>query len=125
MDRERILIIFNDQDLSRVLTGVLTTYGYEVEARDSVFGAVGIVREAHPSAVLLDLGLPFRPGTSLLAELKADPRTADVPVLVISGLPGILNEDRRAMAAAILSKPFEIAELLDAVRKACEHERGS
>ena len=42
MDRERILIIEDDQ----VLTGVLTTYGYEVEARDSVFGAVGIVREA-------------------------------------------------------------------------------
>ncbi len=65
----------------------------------------------------------YRSGTPLLAELKADPRTGDAPVLVISGLADILNEERRPMAAAIFSKPFEIAELPHAIRKACANER--
>jgi DNA-binding response OmpR family regulator len=119
MTSELILIIDDDEDLTRMLTDVLTTNGYEVETSDSTFGALAMVRKLHPAAVLLDLGLPFRPGSSLLTELKANPETADVPVLVVSGIPEILTDERRALAAAILSKPFQIEELLDAIRTAC------
>ena len=54
-----------------MLTDILTAYDYEVSASESAFGAAAMVRDLHPSVVLLDLGLPFRPGSSLLAELKA------------------------------------------------------
>jgi DNA-binding response OmpR family regulator len=123
MTRDRILIVEDDQHLSRLLIEVLTASGYDVAAQDSVFGAAAVVRELHPSAILLDLGLPFRPGTALLTELKADARTADVPVLIMSGFPEVLNEERRAMADAILAKPFAIRELLDKIRMACTSER--
>ena len=46
-------------------------------------GARGLVLRFRPCAVILDLGLPYRPGTSLLSELKSDPETASVPVVVI------------------------------------------
>ena len=106
-----------------MLIDALTTHGYEVESRDSVFGAAALVRDLHPAAVLLDLGLPFRQGSALLTELKVNPDTADVPVLVMSGMPEVLSEERRAMAAAILAKPFRIGDLLDAIRTACASER--
>src|SRR4030095_14366816 len=112
MTRCRVLIVEDDQHLSRLLNDVLTTHGYEVSVQDSVFGAAAMVRDLHPSAILLDLGLPFRPGTALLTELKTDASTADVPVLIMSGFPEVLNEERRAIAGAILCKPFDIGELL-------------
>ena len=39
---------------------------------DSAFGAASLVRDLQPAAVVLDIGLPFRPGTDLLSDLKAD-----------------------------------------------------
>jgi CheY-like chemotaxis protein len=73
--------------------------------------------------VLLDLGLPYRPGSSLLGELKADPETWDIPVVVVSALTETLTEERRALAAAIVSKPVEATTLVDAVEKACSQGR--
>lgn len=118
MGRERILLVEDEPDILNVLTEVLSTVGYEVTTTDSVFGAAALVRKIDPSVVLLDLGLPYRPGTTLLAELKADPRTADVPVLIISALPETLTEERRAQATAVLTKPVDIASLLNAIQAA-------
>ena len=118
MPQQHIVIVEDDANFAGVLTDVLTISGYDVDARDSVFGAAALVREVHPVAVLLDLGLPYRPGTALLEELKADPATADVPVLVISGLTEALSNERRAQLSAVLSKPFRMSALLDALSRA-------
>ena len=115
----RILLIDDDEMISTLLTDVLLAAGYEVTTADSAFGGDTLVRKLQPAAVLLDIGLPFRPGTALLDELKSDPRTADVPVVVFSGMTETLNEERRALAAAVLSKPIEIDELLAVLRRVC------
>jgi len=127
MGRERVLVVEDEPDIINVLADLLSTAGYDVTTTDSVFGAAALVRQLDPCVVLLDLGLPYRPGTTLLAELKADPRTADVPVLIISGLPETLTEERRAQATAVLTKPVDIASLLSAVQSACagHHHDGS
>jgi DNA-binding response OmpR family regulator len=119
MGRQRVLVVEDEPDIVTVLTDLLSSAGYDVTTTDSVFGAAALVRQVDPCVVLLDLGLPYRPGTSLLAELKADPRTADVPVLIISGLPETLTEERRAQATAVLTKPVDIGSLLAAIQSAC------
>ena len=113
----RILLVEDDEGNSAVLREVLTVAGYEVTVVDSAFGAGTLVRELQPSAVLLDIGLPFRPGTELLDELKSDPRTATIPVVVTSGLTESLTAERRALAAAVLSKPFPLDELISILRQ--------
>jgi DNA-binding response OmpR family regulator len=119
MGSRRILVVEDESDISNVLRDLLTSAGYDVTTTDSVFGAASLVRSLNPCAVLLDLGLPYRPGTSLLMELKSDPRTENVPVVIISGLPETLSAERRAMATAVLAKPLDIATLLESVRNAC------
>ncbi len=116
MERERILVVEDDQVLVNLLTEILTPAGLEVVATDSAFGAVELIRQLQPDAVLLDLGLPYRPGTALLSDLSADPRTADVPVIILSGLTETLSEARRAQAAAVITKPFDGASLLKTIR---------
>jgi len=114
----RALVIEDDADHQLLLRETLEIGGYEVAAIDSAVGAMDAVRALRPHVILLDLGLPLRSGTSLLAELKADPTTADVPVVVVSGIAELLPEDRRAQAAAVLAKPFSPRALLEAVRAA-------
>lgn len=123
MGRERILIVEDDETLLDLFSEALNAVGYEVATQDSAFGAAARVRDLRPAAVLLDLGLPFRPGSSLLAELKADARTAAVPVLIMSGLPEALSDERRALAAAVLAKPFQLDTLVDAVTFLCARDR--
>ena len=79
---------------------------------------MALIRRLLPAVVLLDLGLPYRSGGALLGDLKADPATAAVPVLVVSGLAEALPPALRALAAGVLAKPVRPAALLAAVRAA-------
>jgi CheY-like chemotaxis protein len=117
-ERRRVLIVEDEPGLAEVVTEILRDEGYDVTATDSAIGAGALVRSVAPHAILLDLGLPYRSGASLLAELKADPRTAHIPVLVVTGAPEVLAGGRRGLAAAVLPKPFGAQTLLDALRGA-------
>jgi DNA-binding response OmpR family regulator len=119
MARPRVLIIEDDPDFRALLAHVLEQEGYAATAADSVLGAAALARRLRPAAILLDLGLPYRSGASLLAELKADPRAADIPVLVVSGMPEVLPAERRALAAGVIDKAAGLPRLLAAVRAAC------
>ena len=118
--RWRVLVIEDEPHVREFLTALLRAEGYDVTATDSAIGARALVRSVDPHAILLDLGLPYRSGGSLLAELKADPRTARYPVLVVSGMPEVLAGGRRGLAAAVIPKPFGARALLDALRGALQ-----
>jgi CheY-like chemotaxis protein len=113
-----VLIVEDDPSFSDIIGEILQSAGYEVTTTASGFGVAALVRQISPCAVLLDLGLPYRPGSSVLADLKADPRTADVPVLVLSGMTEALSAERRAQASAVLTKPIDMYDLLDAIGNA-------
>ena len=83
------------------------------------------MRSVNPRLIILDLGLPYRSGASLLAELKADPDVADTPVIVVSSMPELLPAERRALAAAVIQKPFDVQELVDKVRASCRAGRAA
>src|SRR5438552_3566954 len=69
--RDRVLLVEDDPDTLDFYADVLTDAGYEISTSDSGIGARGLVLRFRPCAVILDLGLPYRPGTSLLSELKS------------------------------------------------------
>jgi DNA-binding response OmpR family regulator len=120
MEPERgcVLVIEDDAGLQSMLKVMLNLGGYAVTAIDSALGAMATVRRVRPDVILLDLGLPYRSGASLLAELKSDAATAAVPVLVVSAMTHILSAERRALADGVIPKPFSAEDLLKAVRAA-------
>ncbi len=115
----RVLVIEDDPHITDLLSDVLAGDGYTVTSADSVLGASTLIRRFRPCAIVLDLGLPYRSGASLLSDLKADPETAQIPVIVVSALPETLTAERRALAARVLAKPISIRDLLRAVHDAC------
>jgi signal transduction histidine kinase/CheY-like chemotaxis protein len=82
-------------------------------------GALGVdlAREHDPCLILLDLNLPDISGEEVLRRLKLDPQTIDIPVVVISAdaTPGQRARLQAKGAADYLSKPFEVAHLLQIV----------
>ena len=119
MKRQRVLVIEDDPSIRDVLTDLLVSAGYEVTATESVFGAQALVKRRRPAVILLDLGLPYRSGASLLAALKADATTASIPIIIISALPNTLTAERRALASYVIEKPFDVEAVLSRVRGLC------
>jgi DNA-binding response OmpR family regulator len=117
--RLHVLIVEDEPSLVRLLTLALEGEGFGVTTTDSALGAASLARRSRPDVILLDLGLPYRSGALLLGDLKADPSTADVPVLVVSAMPHILTGERRRLATAVLQKPVDLRALIEAVRDAC------
>ena len=111
----RVLVVEDDPDLSEFLALRLRAEGYAVEAVDSIFGVADLIRRSRPDVILLDLALPYRSGASLLEALKADPATAGIPVVVVSAMAEMLGPRRRALAHAVIAKPFKTTAVLEAV----------
>jgi CheY-like chemotaxis protein len=79
--------------------------------------ALELAREHVPALVLLDLNLPDVSGEEVLRRLREDPRTAGIPVVVVSAdaTPGQIKRLRSAGADDYLTKPFGIREFLAVV----------
>jgi CheY-like chemotaxis protein len=79
--------------------------------------ALELAREHLPALVLLDLNLPDIPGEEVLRRLRRDPRTAAIPIVVLSAdaTPGQIARLRRAGADDYLTKPFDIDRFNDVI----------
>ncbi len=105
---EHITVVDDDPLIRMILTKTLASPAREFRSAASLAEARREI-DATTSLVLLDLFLPDGDGQVLLTELQADPETADIPVVVLSGSDSeeIRREAMNAGAAAFLQKPFE------------------
>ena len=74
-----------------------------------------LAAEHDPDLILLDLHLPDMPGQEVLRRLQAEPRTANVPVVVLSAdaRPTLIKELLSQGIRAFLTKPLDVKELLE------------
>jgi len=117
--RSPAVLVADDHDGVRELARfALEVDGLTVhEARDGA-EALAVTRQQPIQVAVLDLGLPEPDGADLCQRIKADPATAHVRVLIVTGALDALSQRRVAAAApdAFLSKPFLPAQLVAAVR---------
>lgn len=109
----------NLANLSLVETILLSRPGWRtIPALQGQLG-VELAREHVPDLVLLDLHLPDVPGDEVLRRLRADPRTAAIPVVVVSAdaTPKSVERLRAAGADAYLTKPLDVDEFLRTVER--------
>ena len=115
----RVLVIDDEPDVLLLCRVNLQHAGHEVfEAEDGEHGIADAVTH-RPDAIVLDLMLPNQDGYQVLRELRADERTRDVPVLVLTAKVQ-MEDHRRSLelgADAFLTKPFSPEVLCDAVKE--------
>ncbi len=114
-NRMRVLCMEDNLANQALVESVLARRG-NVEVMAAAHGGRGLdlVREHRPQLVLLDLHLPDIEGTEVLRRLKADPATAEIPVVVMSAdATSYQSRSLKAQgASACLTKPIDIRELL-------------
>jgi CheY-like chemotaxis protein len=112
-----ILVIEDSEPIRRILALLLEGHGYAVVAVPNGREGLAIAQELHPRAITLDLALPDVDGREVLDALKADAGTREIPVLVISAYASTMTAGERACAAEVLSKPFDVDELMARVER--------
>jgi signal transduction histidine kinase/CheY-like chemotaxis protein len=115
-DEGLVLVVDDDDELTRRVSADLTQEGLSVIATASAQEGAAIAAARRPDVIVLDLLLPDRGGLDLLASLKRDPATRHIPVLTVcdgaGGANGIDLGARRAFR-----QPFEVGELVAEVRR--------
>ena len=104
--RPRILVVDDDRSFLELAERLLIKEDYTPICTDAPQSALQIARTVRPAAIFLDILMPGFDGWDVLAALKADPATADIPVFMIS----ILAERSKAVAAGadgIVMKPLD------------------
>jgi len=127
-DEGQTFLLIDDDEIARyVLRGYLSeTDAKVVEAPNGTSG-IQVAIEAQPTVIFLDLVMPDLSGYEVLQRLKANPRTAEIPVVVITSqvLEEIERQKLLAQAVAVLSKETAsreaaLAQLQDALQRAGE-----
>lgn len=113
---KNILVIEDNHAILDVITLILQSEAYKVTGLNKSADMLSNIRESEPHLVILDIMLPDADGRELLKQLRSDPTTAHIPVLLISARYTEENvEHGEFKPNGFLAKPFDIDDLLDRI----------
>jgi two-component system, cell cycle response regulator DivK len=115
----RVLIV-EDNVLSQTLfNDLLQVHGYSTLATASARDALRLAQTEAPDLILMDLQLPDLPGIEAIRRLKVDPRTRDIPIVVVTAslLPDIRRRAWAGGCDGFIEKPITIDGFLDEIRR--------
>lgn len=120
----RVLVVDDNKVIRQLIRVNLELEGLEVVTAADGAECLDVVHQVRPDAVTLDVVMPRLDGIRTAARLRADPRTRDVPLAIISACTQYEVEAGLEVGVdAFLAKPFEPAELVGMVRRLIERER--
>jgi two-component system cell cycle response regulator DivK len=126
MAGEQILVVEDNEKNMKLLRDVLQATGHRTLEASTGGQALALATEHRPALVLMDIRLPDMDGLEALSRLRMDERTAAIPVLAVTAQA--MRGDRERFTAAgfdgYLSKPIDVDELLETVRRHCERGDG-
>lgn len=121
--RARVLIVEDEDNIALALEFLMQREGYDHDRIASGAEALPRIRSTHPDLVLLDVMLPEVSGYEICKGIRTDPDLSAVKVLMMTAR-GSAVERRKGLALGadgFISKPFELKDLRDEVRRLLAH----
>jgi DNA-binding response OmpR family regulator len=115
----KILIIDDEVDTCRMIALGLKLFGYQTDFALSGEKGLSKIKADTPDLLILDLMLPDIDGFEITHLLRADPATADLPIIILSATALVSAEDDSLAlgASAFMSKPVSIRELGEVIKQ--------
>ncbi len=119
-ETKRILCIEDEPEMIDLIRLILGRHGFEVSGANGGVQGVKKIREELPDLILLDLMMPDMDGWEVYQQIKADEKTNDIPVIVVTAKAQNIDKVLGLHIAKVddyISKPFSPQALLESVRK--------
>lgn len=113
------ILVVDDDDMNReLMEAFLASENYTVALAHSGKVALQMASELHPDLVILDVRMPDMSGYEVCQQLKSEPQTQAIAVIIVTGFDGREDRERAAEvgADAFVSRPFGADELIERVR---------
>ena len=112
----KVLVIDDDKDLLEVIQALLTTRGFDVETDNNWQSGFEKIRKFEPQIILLDVFLSGIDGLEICKQLKANPLTSQIPIVIFSAYPRIAETVIYEYGADdFIAKPFEVNDLVEKI----------
>jgi PAS domain S-box-containing protein len=124
--RPRILVCEDDPDVARLIGMILDKGGFDADIAHSAAQARDYLLMASYAAMTVDVKLPYENGLELIRSLRQDPRSAELPILVLSVSAAEAQADEAHQALGIaewLEKPLDEQRLLQCLRRVIDKRR--
>ena len=109
----KILVVDDHEEIRDALAAILDEEGHEVVHAENGVVGLSVARSESPDVILLDIAMPQMDGLEVLRQLKADPATESIAVIMVTA-----QGDRHAMVRAVqlgtrdyITKPWETGEV--------------
>lgn len=119
MSQRTVLYVEDNEYNRKIVRQLLSHTSYRLLEAPDGEAAMALVRQDRPDLVLMDVQLPRMSGLDVTRAMRAEPATADIPIIVVTSF-ALSGDDQRAMAAGAsgyLAKPYSPRDLLALIRK--------
>ena len=120
-----VLIVEDNEKNMKLVRDILVVKGYETMEAGTAEDGLALAKSRKPDLVLMDIQLPGMNGIEALGELRADPATADIPVIAVTA--SVMQQDRKHITEAgfdaYLGKPLDLKDFLDTVKRVLANPR--
>ena len=122
---KKILIVSNDQPLLQTLSHKLAALGFAMDTMEAQEEMLNRIKAEKPDALLIDFILGDANAAATCHQVTSDPDLRDLPVIVLSDLPGIDQLAAKLGIFAVIKKPMTIAELVENIIAALSEQQHS
>ena len=122
-NQARILVIDDDENITKVVAAILRDKGYSVDIVGSGNEAIKKTQKNHYDLMLIDIRLPDMEGTELLTKIRDT--TPKIRKIIITGYPTLSNAVTAVNkgADAYVMKPFDVEKVLETVKEQLEKQK--
>src|SRR5450759_1345749 len=124
---KKVLLVDDDEMLRKMTEVLLSKQGFEVTAVENGAKTLQQLKFMLPDVILMDVMMPDMDGFTVCREIRSNPVTASVPIIMLTALDSVENKVKGFEAGAddYLAKPFETAELVARINVMTKRAEGS
>ncbi|MBW2369611.1 MAG: response regulator [Deltaproteobacteria bacterium] len=122
-EKKRILVVDDEPDFASIVQGNLEREGFEVDVAYNGVEGIEKVKANPPDAIVLDVMMPEKDGYQMCAELKADEKYEDIPILLLTAVASHVSSTRYSHAQGMateaddyLPKPASAADITESIK---------
>jgi DNA-binding response OmpR family regulator len=120
---KHVLILDNDPDVLDIMQEALTYEGIDVTCVDEGNDILQLINRHKPDLLMVDYLLDGINGGELCHQVKTNPETCDLPVIIMSAYPRVLLSLGTYNSDDFIAKPFDLGDLVDRIKKLTHKRR--